>query len=171
MDTRARTEQIRLQVQRALAGSGTVVEGVQVHRAGSRSQLRVTVARDVTDTLEADPTSRVAALSLDEVATATRVVDEVVDSGDLMGPTAFTLEVSSPGVDQPLATPEQFRRNVGRLVELTLGDGSILRERIVAVDRDGIRLAGAEGSVLAFAEVATASVQIEFTRPDAEEDT
>lgn len=169
MDPRARADQIHHEVDRALAGTGVVVEGVQVNRAGRRSQLRVTVARDVTDLLSGDTGSSIAPLNLDEVAQASRAVEEAVDAGDLMGPATFTLEVSSPGVDQPLTTPAHFRRNVGRLVELVLADGSTRRERIAAAGSEGIRLDGDQTTV-PVDQVTTATVQVEFTRHDAEED-
>ncbi len=170
MDTRARADQIRSEVERALAGTGIDVEGVHVHQAGRRSQLRVTVARDVSERLTGDTTSRVAPLTLDEVAAATRVVDEVVEGGDLMGQAAFTLEVSSPGVDQPLTTPAQLRRNVGRLVELVLTDGRTLAGRVAEAGVDGVRLADEGRTTVRLEELTTATVQVEFTRNDAEED-
>lgn len=38
--------------------------------------------------------------------------------------TAYNLEVSSPGIDQPLTMPRQFVKNVGRTLALKMADGS-----------------------------------------------
>ncbi len=169
MDHRTRAEQIRSEVDHALAGTGVVVEDVSVQAAGKRRVVRVTVARDVTD-LFTDPTTTVPPLSLDEVAVASRTVDDVLETGDLMGSAAYTLEVSSPGVDSPLRSPAQFRRNVGRLVDLVLADGETTAGRIVSAGSDGVRLATDPETTLTYEEIARAAVQVEFTRHDAEEE-
>jgi ribosome maturation factor RimP len=168
MDHRTRAEQIRTAVDRALAASGMVVEDVGVQAAGRRRVVRVTVARDVAD-LTDDPSSPVPPLSLDEVSTASRAVDEVLESGDLMGPAAYTLEVSSPGVDTPLTSPAQFRRNVGRLVLIQLADEGSVEGRLVHADQEGVRLSGAPETTVPYDAVIRATVQVEFTR-HAEED-
>jgi ribosome maturation factor RimP len=36
----------------------------------------------------------------------------------------FSLEVSSPGLDEPLKLHRQYKKNIGRQVELVLQDGS-----------------------------------------------
>lgn len=170
MDQRTRAEQIRSAVDDALAGTEMVVEDVSVQPAGRRRLVRVTVARDVGALLDSDTGTPVLPLTLDEVALASRAVDDVLEGGDLMGPAPYTLEVSSPGVDQPLTTPARFRRNVGRLVELTLVDGTSRHGRVVRAGVDGIRLTDDPDSTLQYDEISRARVQVEFTRHDAEED-
>jgi ribosome maturation factor RimP len=59
--------------------------------------------------------------------------DEVMDA-------AYTLEVSSPGLDQPLKLLRQYKRNVGRLLKVTLNDGEILSGRLQEVKEDSIVL-------------------------------
>src|SRR5690606_23886923 len=108
--------------------------------------------------------SMVEPLTLDEVADATKVVSRVLDDADVMGRASYTLEVSSPGVDQPLTTPARFRRNVGRLVSLVVGDAPVT-SRLAAVGPDGIGLGNGPERVLSFAEGARARDQVEFTRP------
>ncbi|WP_109473474.1 ribosome maturation factor RimP [Ornithinimicrobium cavernae] len=115
-------EGIREAAAAALAGSGVVIEDVAVHPAGKRRLVRVGVARDVSDLLADDLTSTVEPLTLDEVADASRAVGAALDEADTMGAAPYTLEVSSLGVDHPLSTPAQFRRNVGRLLELTVSE-------------------------------------------------
>lgn len=48
----------------------------------------------------------------------------------------FSLEVSSPGLDEPLKSDRQYRKNVGRKVEVLLKDGVKLEGKLLEV-REG----------------------------------
>jgi ribosome maturation factor RimP len=50
----------------------------------------------------------------------------------------FSLEVSSPGLDEPLKLHRQYRKNIGRQVEIVLQDGSKVEGRLLEVSEDGI---------------------------------
>jgi ribosome maturation factor RimP len=50
----------------------------------------------------------------------------------------FSLEVSSPGLDEPLKLLRQYKKNIGRRVELLLQDGSKKEGRLLEVGEDGI---------------------------------
>ena len=52
----------------------------------------------------------------------------------------FSLEVSSPGLDEPLKTKRQYSKNIGRLVELVLEDGTKKEGRLVEAGDEGIRI-------------------------------
>ncbi len=45
----------------------------------------------------------------------------------------FSLEVSSPGLDEPLKSHRQYRKNVGRLVEVILKDGTKVEGKMTEV--------------------------------------
>ena len=92
--------------------------------AGKRRVLRVAVDKD-------------GGVTLDDVAAATREVSRVLDESDVMGEQPYTLEVTSRGVDRPLTLPRHWRRNLDRLVKVTLDDGATLEGRIVAASDDG----------------------------------
>lgn len=172
MDTSTRADAVRDRLAAQLRGSEVIVEDVRIQPAGKRRLVRVTVARDVQELLADELGDRVkqvpavAPLSLDEIAVASRTVSEVLDEGDLMGPAPYTLEVSSPGVDQPLRTPEQYRRNVGRLLALTLADGSTVTARLLAVTVQGLRLSTDPEELIGYDSVHRARVEIEFSHPD-----
>ena len=57
-------------------------------------------------------------ITLGEIAKVSRVVSELLDVHDLIGP-AYTLEVSSPGLTRKLKEPRDYERYTGRLVRLT----------------------------------------------------
>lgn len=165
-------EQVREVASIALAGTGVVIEEVAVHPAGKRRLVRVGVGRDVADLMGEDLTSMVEPLTLDEVAAASRAVGDALDEADAMGATPYTLEVSSLGVDHPLTTPEQFRRNVGRLLTVRfVEEAEPAREgRLTEAGPSGIRLAEATEDLLPYDRISSATVQIEFTRPGGKDD-
>jgi ribosome maturation factor RimP len=77
----------------------------------------------------------------------------------------YTLEVTSRGVDRPLTLPRHWRRNVDRLVKVTLTDGTALTGRITTCD-DATATLDVDGAprVLSYADVDRALVQVEFNR-------
>jgi ribosome maturation factor RimP len=148
-----------------------------VTTAGTRRVLRVLVDRDVGKLDPDDASSPVAPLSLDEVADATRVVGDSLDRLDLMGERPYTLEVSSPGVARPLTGYAALRRNVGRLVTLTVEDGSPVTGRILSVTPEEVsvetpagRKEPAQRHTVPLARVRSGAVQVEFSRPGGADD-
>lgn len=63
-------------------------------------------------------------ISLDDCQRVSRIVSDVMDAEGLSDGIdgRFTLEVSSPGLDRPLVKPKDFKRFVGRKVQLTTRD-------------------------------------------------
>jgi ribosome maturation factor RimP len=118
-------------------------------------------------------------VTLDDVAEATRAVNDVLDESDVMGQQPYTLEVTSRGVDRPLTLPRHWRRNHDRLVKVIPHEGEPFVGRITDSDDESATLdvSGAT-QVVAFEDVKKALVQIEFNRKrtdeqaerDAEED-
>lgn len=174
MDARATAESITQLAADVLAGTEVVVDAVEVQQAGRRRLVRIFLARDVSELPDDDATSPVEPLTLDEVAEATRAVSDALDPSDVMGEHPYTLEVSSAGLDRPLTTRDQFRRNVGRLVKITSTDGTTTTDRLTAVTSDGeadlITLAGAPHTPIPLTEVTKALVQVEFNRRDGKDD-
>jgi ribosome maturation factor RimP len=143
-----------------LSDLGLDLEAVELTPAGKKRVLRVAVDKD-------------GGVTLDDIADATRTVSGVLDddaAADLTGEQAYTLEVTSRGVDRPLTEPRHWRRNRTRLVKASLLDGSQVTGRVTDSDDTGVLL-DVSGSArrLDYAEVAKALVQIEFNRPTSEE--
>ena len=165
MDARAAAATITEHTAPALAGSGVVIDAVTVQEAGSRRLVRVLLARDLADLSADDTTSPVEPLSLDEVSEATRTVSAAMDSCAVMGERPYTLEVSSTGIDRPLTTADQFRRNVGRLLKVTLADGTSTTARLTSAGAEGLGLED-RPAPLPLEDVTKGQVQVEFARPD-----
>ncbi|MEZ0581086.1 ribosome maturation factor RimP [Nocardioides sp. MH1] len=133
------------------------VEAVELTPAGKRRVLRIAVDKD-------------GGVSLDDVAAATRAINDVLDATAALGEQPYTLEVTSRGVDRPLTLPRHWRRNATRLVKATLADGSAVTGRIGESDEEQVVLDvdGAPRTVR-YDEVKKALVQIEFNRKNEDE--
>ncbi len=57
----------------------------------------------------------------------------------------FSLEVSSAGLDEPLKSLRQYKKNIGRLVEVQLQDGTQKEGQLMDVNEEGIVLEVATG--------------------------
>ena len=83
----------------------------------------------------------------------------------------FSLEVSSPGIEEPLKMHRQYIKNVGRNVEVLLNDASIKGGKLTSVDEAGIEIEFTEGKnkkavlkqeTIPFSEIKQTTVQIKF---------
>jgi ribosome maturation factor RimP len=72
----------------------------------------------------------------------------------------YILEVSSPGLDQPLRLHRQYVKNTGRKLKVVLNDGRTLKGKLMQVEEDGI-VVNAEGKKEKKASVLT-ETKIEF---------
>src|SRR5450432_2266849 len=57
----------------------------------------------------------------------------------------FSLEVSSAGLDEPLKSLRQFKKNIGRPVEIQFLDGSLKEGVLADVNEEGVVLEVATG--------------------------
>ncbi|CAG5072032.1 Ribosome maturation factor RimP [Dyadobacter sp. CECT 9623] len=53
---------------------------------------------------------------------------------------AYTLEVSSPGLDQPLVLPRQYKKNVGRNLKVTLKTGEVISGALTDASEEEINI-------------------------------
>jgi ribosome maturation factor RimP len=83
----------------------------------------------------------------------------------------FSLEVSSPGVDEPLKLLRQYIKNKGRNVEVTYNDGTKKEGKLLEVGEDSITIEYTEGKgkkavvhqpTIPFAEIKQTKVLIKF---------
>ena len=140
--------------ERCVTALGLDLEAVELSKAGKRRVLRISVDAD-------------GGVPIDSITQASRELSKDLDASDVMGAQPYTLEVTSRGVDRPLTLPRHWRRNVGRLVVADLTDGSRVRARITEADDSSVDLTVDDGALrrLPFADVATAHVEPELTRP------
>jgi ribosome maturation factor RimP len=78
-------------------------------------------------------------VDLDTLSGLNRAISAALDREDPMPGGRYTLEVSSPGVERPLRSPEQFRRFVGAGVSVKTRPGTEGERRLAGqlADADG----------------------------------
>lgn len=83
----------------------------------------------------------------------------------------FSLEVSSPGIDEPLKLHRQYNKNIGRDLGITFNDGSVKEGKLLSVSDNDILVEITEGKgkkavtqqvVVAFVDIKEAVVQVKF---------
>ncbi len=82
-------------------------------------------------------------VTIEDCAKVSRAISSELDELDLIEG-KFTLEVSTPGVDQPLKLKRQFKKNEGRGFKIVLKDKSILKGTLVAADESKVELESEE---------------------------
>jgi ribosome maturation factor RimP len=139
-------EEIAVAITPAIEAAGCYLEEVTLTPAGKRKIMTVIVDGDTN-------------LSLDQVTAVSKEVSAIVEVLPALGDTPFTLEVTSPGVDRPLTNPRHWRKNHGRLINVTLHDEKSVKGRIgdsteIDVEIDSVKIA--------YAAIKRALIEIEF---------
>lgn len=124
-----RIERVRAAAESVAEAADLFLEDVSLSKAGSRSVLRVTV----------DLPSGPGGVSSDALADFSRELSRVLDDVDVL-PTAYTLEVSTPGATRPLTEPRHFSRAQGRLLAITDVEGHSYVGRLISVESDILHL-------------------------------
>jgi ribosome maturation factor RimP len=125
-------DKVRAIADRVAGGYGLEIFDVQFRREAPGMVLRVQIDRPGPASTEGD------SVSVADCASVSRDLSAIFDVEDVV-PTAYTLEVSSPGLDRPLRRLDDYRRFTGRLAKI------VMREK---VDGQGFfrgKIAGVEG--------------------------
>ena len=139
---------------------GFDLEDVTVVAAGKHSAVKIMVDRDE-------------GIDLDSLPALSRDISDVFDAVSDFGEAPYTLEVTTPGIDRPLTEPRHWRRARGRMVRIQLADEKF-DARVGLLDGDVVTVVTRTKGVLAtrdivLANVVKAVVQVEFSRPKADE--
>lgn len=78
-------------------------------------------------------------ISIQDCAAISRHVGFRLEEEDAI-PHAYRLEVSSPGIDRPLNTERQYRKNIGRLAQVSLRDGTIRTGKLLEVADESVAI-------------------------------
>ncbi|SEF32568.1 ribosome maturation factor RimP [Amycolatopsis pretoriensis] len=144
-------------VAEAVTAAGFDLDSFEVQQAGRRQLVKVVVDADD-------------GIGLDEVAEVSRKVSAALDENEHVLASAYTLEVTSPGLDRPLTQPRHWRRARYRLVKVTPAEGTAFVGRVGHAGEHTARvLEGGKLRDVRYADVAKAVVEIEFKQPPAED--
>lgn len=100
-------EQVREIVERIVEAEGMELVEAQLLGGGKHRVFRLYI-------------DRLSGVTHDDCEKISRLVSEVLDAGDLIAGGAYTLEVSSPGVDRPLVKAKDYERFLGSKVKIEL---------------------------------------------------
>ncbi len=79
-------------------------------------------------------------LSIEKSAAINRKLYALIESEELFPEGDYSLEVSSPGIDEPLSGLRQYKKNIGRKVEITPVEGTEQTGILKEVTHEGIVL-------------------------------
>ncbi|RYF85665.1 MAG: ribosome maturation factor [Chitinophagaceae bacterium] len=100
-----------------------------------------------------------------------RKLYKVLEESGLFPADDFSLEVSSPGLDEPLKMARQYKKNVGRYVHITKNDASVIEGKLLEATEDGILVEIETGKgkkkeikqeTILFPDIKTTKIQIKF---------
>jgi ribosome maturation factor RimP len=78
-------------------------------------------------------------ITISQCAEISRALEKHLDGSGLMSDN-YTLDVSSPGMTNPLRIPRQYQKRIGRILEILLTDGREIEAALLAADDEKIRL-------------------------------
>jgi ribosome maturation factor RimP len=153
-------ERARRVLEPVLARDGYELVDVEWVRGGGRWTLRVLIDKP-------------GGIGIEDCQIVSRTVDPILDVEDFIEP-AYDLEVSSPGLDRPLRTPEHFRRYAGQRVHVkaygpvvgTVEGGAPRKSWTGALEgfSDGVVLVRVEGALhrIPHDQIAKAHLEYDF---------
>ncbi len=110
-------------------------------------------------------------LGIEKCIKINRALYKVIEEMGIFTDGDFSLEVSSPGIDEPLKLHRQYVKNIGRSLEIVLNDDSKQTGKLISVNENEIIIEFTEGKnkkavvkqlTIAFAEIKEAIVLIKF---------
>jgi ribosome maturation factor RimP len=160
-------ERVREIAERAARTHGLEIFDVQFRREAVGWVLRVTIDRAGAADTQARPGVPADAVSVDDCRRVSGDLSALLDVEDAID-RAYTLEVTSPGLDRPLRGAADFERFRGRLAEVVATepvDGQKhFRGRLQGVEDDRVVLSAEKDRVyrIPIALVSRARLEVEF---------
>jgi ribosome maturation factor RimP len=77
-------------------------------------------------------------VTIENCTSINKALYKFIEESGLLGANNFSIEVSSPGVDNPLKLLRQYKKNIGRKVEVVLNDGTKKEGTLEEVNDDNI---------------------------------
>lgn len=84
-------------------------------------------------------------ITIDKCVKINRALYKQIEEDALFENGNFSLEVSSPGVDEPLKLNRQYKKNIGRTIEIQFNDDSKTEGKLALVNDDEISIEQKEG--------------------------
>lgn len=111
-------------------------------------------------------------ITLDEIVQVSRYIEKHWPDGFSE---KYSLMVSSPGVGEPLQVFRQYKKNIGKIAQLTLKDGSVITGRLIDVNdthlqvevqpkniKKGVKPKSAPPVSIPFSDISLTKIKVEF---------
>ena len=76
-------------------------------------------------------------ITIDECAQISKHIHHFLEENNLMSDN-LSLDVSSPGMDEPLKVPQQFQKQLNKKVDVVLKNGLKITGELISADESGI---------------------------------
>lgn len=104
-------------------------------------EIKILPGNNIKVVLDADQ-----GISIDELAQCNRSLYKQIEESKLFPNNDFSLEVSSPGLDEPLKLNRQYLKNIGRKVEIILKNGIKIEGKLLGVTQSEIMIEEEKGN-------------------------
>jgi ribosome maturation factor RimP len=110
-------------------------------------------------------------ISIDKLVQYNRKLYRQIEESGWFPADDFSLEVSSPGLDEPLKLFRQYQKNTGRYVEITRKDGTRLEGKLLGVSGGEVKVEEEKGKgkkkevvqhAILLDDIKTTKIQIKF---------
>ena len=110
-------------------------------------------------------------ISIEACVAFNRKIYKLIEEKNWYPAGEFSLEVSSPGIDEPLVFLRQYAKNKGRFVEIVFLDGEKKEGKLLETTQQDIIIELTEGKgknakqvqeIIPFSNIKTTTVQIKF---------
>ena len=154
-------DQIRAIAERVAASRGLTVWEIQSRREASGHVVRVFIDRP------GPAATAEESVSIEDCEQVNREMSTILDVEDPL-PFAYTLEVSSPGLDRPLRGEDDYRRFAGRLAKVVVSEAvdnqKAFEGRLRGLDSGEVLLEGPNGRMhrLPLRLITRGKLEVEF---------
>lgn len=129
-------------------------------------EIRIKPVNNIKIFLDAD-----SGLGIEKCIRINRALYKIMEEMAIYPDGDFSLEVSSPGIGEPLKMYRQYVKNTGRDIEVTLNDGNKQAGKLVSVNEHQLELSFTEGKnkkavtkqlIIPLADIKQAIVLVKF---------
>ncbi|HMK02851.1 MAG TPA: hypothetical protein VK489_01615 [Ferruginibacter sp.] len=128
--------------------------------------IRIKPTNNIKIYLDAD-----SGLGIEKCIKINRALYKIMEEMGMYPDGNFSLEISSPGIDEPLKLLRQYKKNIGRNVEVITNDDVKKEGKLTAVTEDAINIEYTEGKgkkaitkndAIIFTDIKQTTVQVKF---------
>ena len=121
----------------------TPLENIKNFVSGFTSQSETTFPVDVRIT----PGNQIVVLlddddgiTIDKCSQVNKALYKYIEDTGVFGDSNFSLEVSSPGVGEPLKLYRQYKKNIGRSIHIVMNDDSVKEGKLTGVSEEEVTI-------------------------------